>query len=332
MARDIHIANDFVVAGRIRESGINEKNIVLAADSLSHGPVLPIQPPGQSTDRRMFWADFLVGADAPNIPDAFNAIYNSLGDLTRAEAIYLWVGPSLDEQLFFIWSVAVLNDLGIGGDKLSCISIVNDPADGRSIQSLEALSPTGFSIAKTLGKRLAASEFKFISKAWEALTSSDPVALDNFRKQQTGPFPLMVERLGLLVRRYPLLGKGLSQLDLNLLQFCKDHGPRGITIFAKYLVTFSNHPDRIGDHILCGRLQKLSSPRLHHPLIQIEGNLADLRTVNIQLTPSGNAVLAGEVNNIKLNGADEWIGGVHLAVPPGKTWLYDPVNDELVRN
>jgi hypothetical protein len=50
-----------------------------------------------------------------------------------------------------------------------------------------------------------------------------------------------------------------------------------------------------------------------HPLLHLDppGRLVE-RTTGVRLTGAGARVLAGQADQIALNGIDRWIGGVHL--------------------
>jgi hypothetical protein len=57
---------------------------------------------------------------------------------------------------------------------------------------------------------------------------------------------------------------------------------------------------------------KMASPQARRPLVEVAGDLNDMRSCSVQLTEDGFAVLSGASNAIALNGIDDWIGGVHL--------------------
>jgi len=68
-----------------------------------------------------------------------------------------------------------------------------------------------------------------------------------------------------------------------------------------------------------------------HPLLRLDppGAPAEGMT-RVSMTEAGTRVLAGEADQIELNGIDRWIGGVHLQgyhVP----WRWDDGTETIVR-
>ena len=49
-----------------------------------------------------------------------------------------------------------------------------------------------------------------------------------------------------------------------------------------------------------------------HPLLRLDPTRPVEGTTGVRLTDTGVRVLAGEADQIALNGIDRWIGGVHL--------------------
>ena len=67
-----------------------------------------------------------------------------------------------------------------------------------------------------------------------------------------------------------------------------------------------------------------------YPLLRLDppGRPAE-RTTRVHLTGAGTRVLAGDADQINLNGIDRWIGGVHLQghqVP----WRWDDGTETIV--
>jgi hypothetical protein len=81
--------------------------------------------------------------------------------------------------------------------------------------------------------------------------------------------------------------------------------------------------DLVGDAYLYARLLRLGDSDLAQPLVSISGDPASMRTCEVSLTPTGEALLAGRANAIALNGIDEWVLGVHLSSEHGTVWYYE---------
>jgi hypothetical protein len=67
----------------------------------------------------------------------------------------------------------------------------------------------------------------------------------------------------------------------------------------------------MGDTTCFGRMARMAEAP--HPLLLLDppGRPVE-RATGVRLTDTGARVLAGEADQITLNGIDRWIGGVHL--------------------
>ncbi len=67
----------------------------------------------------------------------------------------------------------------------------------------------------------------------------------------------------------------------------------------------------LGDSTCLRRMDQMA--RGPHPLLRLDppGRPVD-RTTGVRLTGAGARMLAGQADQIALNGIDRWIGGVHL--------------------
>jgi hypothetical protein len=84
----------------------------------------------------------------------------------------------------------------------------------------------------------------------------------------------------------------------------------------------------MGDTTCFGRMDRMAEGP--HPLLRLDppGRPVE-RTTGVRLTGTGARVLAGEADQIALNGIDRWIGGVHLQghhVP----WRWDDGTETIV--
>jgi hypothetical protein len=67
----------------------------------------------------------------------------------------------------------------------------------------------------------------------------------------------------------------------------------------------------LGDITCFGRMDRMAGGP--HPLLRLHPPGRPVqRTTGVHLTGAGARVLAGEADQIALNGIDRWIGGVHL--------------------
>ena len=84
----------------------------------------------------------------------------------------------------------------------------------------------------------------------------------------------------------------------------------------------------MGDTTCFGRMDRMAEGP--HPLLRLDrpGRPVE-RTTGVRMTDTGARVLAGQADQIALNGIDRWIGGVHLQghhVP----WRWDDGTETIV--
>jgi hypothetical protein len=121
---------------------------------------------------------------------------------------------------------------------------------------------------------------------------------------------------------------GLNRWEMELLKNVRDRGPRAVRVVASTL-SFDIE-DFVGDVWLFNRLSRLADSSLPHPLLNYTGNPASMRECEFTLTDAGHSVLAGQANQVRLNGINDWVGGVHLDSASGNIWFRD--GDSLVRS
>ncbi len=123
--------------------------------------------------------------------------------------------------------------------------------------------------------------------------------------------------------RYPAAEAGLSYWDRVILVNCAQYGPKAARILGYTIAHNRDYADRPDDLYLFGRIKRLGNCRLAHPLLDLTGDLSEIRSTEAATTETGRKVLAGKANHVDLNGIDDWVGGVHLKARSGSPWLFD---------
>jgi hypothetical protein len=84
----------------------------------------------------------------------------------------------------------------------------------------------------------------------------------------------------------------------------------------------------LGDTSCYRRIETLARGR--HPLLSLDPPDRPVqRTTGLRLTDAGARVLAGQADQVALNGIDRWIGGVHL-VGRHVPWRWDDGTEAIV--
>ena len=118
-------------------------------------------------------------------------------------------------------------------------------------------------------------------------------------------FPFLREGLTLHASRFPSTQNGLGIIEQRILTILS----AGPLDFVALFPQVDTDPPRFGfgDAQVMVMLRELASRAV--PLIFMTGNAP--KTI-FSLTPAGENVLRGEVDDCAINDPDAWLGGVHL--------------------
>lgn len=234
-------------------------------------------------------------------------LFMNINRLLGAERVIIWAGMGLPEQLLIAW-VFRLFDLS-GGD-VSRISIIQfeQVQNGRLVRGIGELHPEDIRAYCPAPHMPTYAEGVEIRRIWRTYTSPESAQLLTYTSESS-PLPIAQQAMRQLIYRYPDRRTGLSNWDQHLLQCATQHGPKAARVIG-YTMANGWGLDHPGDFYLFQRLTHLGT--LKAPLLTISGDTADMRGCEVRITPLGERVLAGEINNVAQNGIDDWIGGVHL--------------------
>ncbi len=157
-------------------------------------------------------------------------------------------------------------------------------------ESREAVTPAMITIAR---------------KVWRAYTSPDPTALNDWLRRDTPDFPFLRDGMALHASRFPSDINGLGAIEQRTLA----HIASGFTDFAAIFDHISTEVPRFGfgDTEIFRHLKAMATRPV--PLITLTG---ELPKVICTITPAGENVLKGEIDDIAVNDPDLWLGGTHL--------------------
>lgn len=150
--------------------------------------------------------------------------------------------------------------------------------------------------------------------AWRAYTSADPTVLNDWIDHDTRDFPFLREGLTLHASRFPSRQNGLGRIEAHVLELISG----GVSDFITLFDQVSSRVPRFGfgDREVFQVLQSMATCAV--PLITLAG---ELPKVLFAITPAGENVLSGDVDNIAINDPDVWLGGAH--VTKEDVWRWD---------
>ncbi|MFN8533411.1 MAG: DUF1835 domain-containing protein [Dehalococcoidia bacterium] len=266
------------------------------------------------------WRDVLHDGPVPDVPDdelrrvraRFLANSGRAGELAEADIlrdfedrdaalgqlhdeVVLWFEHDLYDQLQLI---QVLERLGRNPPaRLSLICIDRHP-DVLNFAGLGQLSD--LQLAALFPTRLPVSDAQIdlARRTWAAFRAADPSQLAAI--DDCAALPFLGAALHRLREEYPGLRDGLSRTERQILQILAD----GPTDRAELFRANARREEAIwlGDTSFFAILDGLSRGKA--PLV--EGD-------PLRLTESGRSVLAGEADQVPLNGIDRWVGGVRFS-------------------
>jgi Domain of unknown function (DUF1835) len=324
--REIQIAPGLSAAGSLIQAIRPADGDLLAnQDVLSCGPVVPFESlDGWRDIRETYWRE-IYGADFSF--DFHRDLLTNAERLRDVTSINLWIGVGAAEQLLLAWTVRLLRSLEIDPALLRVIQFVRDAKRSMDIWGLGLLNPEQLR-AHPPPSSLPIEAMAELEDAWTALTSSEPQRLVDLLTQPASHLPYFGSSLRALLDRYPDNHTGLNFAERELLKYVKERGPCVTRVIGH---TMGNNfgPDLWGDAWLFSRLLHLADPALPSPALSLSGNTTSMRTCEVELTETGNELLAGNMNFVELNGIDDWVLGVHLDSSHGSVWYR--TSDSIVR-
>ncbi|MFL6247901.1 MAG: hypothetical protein ACJ74H_17900 [Thermoanaerobaculia bacterium] len=294
----IHIHNGDVVAALARRSDIPGEHLPFR-ETLVTGPVVP----GPQ------WIETRARAIADGFEQELLRVRTGLLEqelaLDRARSaneIVLW----FEHDLFCLVHLIYLLQR-LGGARLSLVWCTT-PLGEQDERELHLLFESRAAVTPAMTK--------IASAVWRAYTSSDPTALNEWITRDTPDFPFLREGMTLHASRFPSLTNGLGSIEQRAL----GHIAAGFTDFSTLFDRMNGESSRFGfgDMEIFRQLRHLAWRAV--PLITLTGEPPKALCT---ITPAGENVLRGEVDDIKINDPDLWLGGAH--VTREHLWRFDGI-------
>lgn len=165
--------------------------------------------------------------------------------------------------------------------------------------------------------------FDIAARAWGAYTSSDPRLLNDMFSSAPNDLPFLRDGMRLHASRFPSVRNGLGSVENRLLTLIAS----GVNDFATLFPLFDEKPPRFGfgDSQVLYVLRYLASRPV--PVITMAEAHEVPPKATFAITPAGQNVLAGKVDDTTVNDPDFWLGGVHLTKE--NLWRWDEARGEF---
>ncbi len=302
------------------------RRVIYWRDVLHEGPVPDVAP----TELREARASYLAShynADRAGTTRQFTERDQAL-EANRDGQYVLWFEADLYDQLQIAEILARLAGLRVPAEHVTLICIGEHPGIARfgglgelTARQLRELPLTNASA------RLTPAAFDLATQAWAAFRAPTPEGLRAIASTRLGELRFLGEAFDRLSREYPAARDGLSLTERRVLAALADGASEAGTACVRAMARETR--PFMGDSTYFHRMDQMAQGP--HPLLRLDppGRPTEMRT-GVDLTDAGARVLAGQADQIALNGIDRWIGGVHLRghhVP----WRWDDGTEAIIR-
>jgi hypothetical protein len=321
MRRALHVTNGDSAAGTLLETTLVER-VLPWRDVLHEGPVPPVADDELRRLRAAFLADD-AAAEAEAIARWLEERDRTLAANGEGEFV-LWFEADLYDQLQLIQVLARLGRLGVEPGRITLISIGEHLGiahfGGLGELNAEQLER----VAATTAAPVGPAALDLASDAWNALRADDPRGLATIAKAHDPELRFLAEAFDRLSREYPSTRDGLSLTERRILAAVRDGAPTAGAAFVQ--IRAREARPFLADRFCYRIIARLANART--PLLEVEAPRVEAST-KLRLTAVGERVLEGADDQVRLNGIDRWIGGVHLAGDEAR-WRWNEGTEAIV--
>jgi hypothetical protein len=309
----LHVLNGDATASALAVTDIPGERLIWR-DIAVEGPATAVGRPPSAGRAAYLAANF--GIDAEDYGRVVDDQTTRLAAALRHDEIVLW----FEQDLFCavtLWSL--LDWLGRGATTTT-LSLVYPALDDEP-RGLGAL--TADRLTALFASRLPVSEegCTLGARAWAAYASRDPLACARLPARESPALPFVSAAFRCHLGRFPSVFNGLNEIERAALSVLREGPLRFGDLFRKVIAQPHLRRHGMADRQFAACLRRLA------PLVRITG--ATVTSAEIDLTPQGFGVDAGEVDWLSVTVLDTWLGGVHLS-HDGPVWRWDDARCRLV--
>ncbi|NQX44904.1 sigma-70 family RNA polymerase sigma factor [Paenibacillus tritici] len=337
--RMLHIVNGDSVGDKLKQ-GIVQGDVLVWREIYSAGPIFIDLSREQERRLRAEVLEATLGIPAAEYMTGCAEQERILGGFHGYDEVVLWFEHDLFDQSMLAYLLHWFKGRKLGRTKLSLLCIGEFPGI-EPFHGLGQLTKDQLSTLSGTWQNLGKKELQLGSLLWEAYASADPgklAALLEERRDELGEGALSFayDAFKAHLSRLPSVENGLGIVEQTTLQAVADGVDTPLKVFRR--VTDELHRLGMGDTEYWKVLRTLTAGG--HPLLAIDGTaeVTDYREVPeflsrpVMLTPLGGQVLAGNADRVKVQGVDEWYGGLHMQGHEA-SWRWDstagrPVHDQ----
>jgi len=324
MPEALHISNGD--ATDVPGTGL-ARRVIYWRDILHEGPV----PEAAPAELRQIRADYLTGSGGADRAEAMRQFTerDQALEANRDGQYVLWFEADLYDQLQITEILARLAGLGVPAERITLICIGEHAGIARFGGLGELTAGQLRELPHTNAcARLTPAALELATRAWAAFRAPTPEDLGAIAAARLGELRFLGEAFDRLSREYPATRDGLSLTERRVLAAVADGAPDAGTAFVQAQARETR--PYMGDTSCFGRIDRMAQGP--QPLLRLDPPGRPIQqTTGLRLTDTGAQVLAGQADQIALNGIDRWIGGVHLQGRRHVPWRWDDGTETIVR-
>jgi hypothetical protein len=325
-ARTLHVTNGSSAGETIMKSGVQGR-VALSHDLLHEGPA----PAGLPPERwRKVRARYLAECGYAGYEECLadlTAQDRAVEEYRSYDEVVLWFEHDLFDQLQLIRLLDLFGSADLGLTRLSLICIGAFPGV-EPFHGLGQLTPEQMASLLETRKPVAKAQLVLARHAWRVFCAADPVGIELALRRDTSALPFLASALQRHLEEFPALRNGLPRTEHRALEALDAAG--GTASFEEIFGAVHNTEESpfMGDSSFSHRLNVMSNdPRR---LVRLERETGgSLRNQRVSLTATGQEVLAGRDDWVRIHGIDRWLGGVHLHGREAQ-WRWDADRGRLV--
>lgn len=324
----LHLVDGDSVAGTLRESGLPGE-VVVYGDLLYEGPA----PSGLKAKqwlaaRVQFYANSGYGP-REGVEQFLRNGEQAVANFHRHSEVILWFDHHLMDQILLIRLLDWFASQSLNATRLSLISIGEYPGVKPFIAFGQLSADQLYSLGDTR-IRITDAHLRLGKAAWQVFTADEPSGLEELLNQNNSALPFLAAAIRRHLEEFPSLENGLSRTEQAALTLLRNQASLSAgRLFAG--VQQQEQPLFMGDWSFYRLLKQMASGP--HPLITadpVPEQIPQWQRSAISITECGQRVLDGADDRVRLNGIDEWRGGVHLTGGQ-PIWRWDRSSKKLVR-
>jgi hypothetical protein len=301
------------------------RRVIYWRDVLHEGPVPAVGPDGLRPIRAAYLAGY-EGAEHEAVLRQFTERDEALAAGRDGEYV-LWFEADLYDQLQLTEILARLAGLGVPAEHITLICIGEHPGIARFGGLGELTAEQLRELPRTNAcARLTPAALELATRAWAAFRAPAPAGLAAIAATRLPDLRFLGEAFDRLSREYPATRDGLSLTERRVLAAVADGAPDAGTAFVRAQARETR--PYLGDTTCFAQMDRMADGP--HPLLRLDPPGRPVRrATGVHLTGAGERVLAGQADQLALNGIDRWIGGVHLQghhIP----WRWDDGTETIV--